>query len=45
MSKEEDKIKHSKRLHQEETAIKPIYEYRWSNAEPRQPAQNEEGFI
>lgn len=24
---------------------KPIYEYRWSNAEPRQPAQNEEGFI
>jgi hypothetical protein len=24
---------------------KPIYEYRWSDAEPRTPAQNEEGFI
>ena len=24
---------------------KPIYEYRYSDAEPRQPAQNEEGFL
>ena len=24
---------------------KPIYEYRYSNAEPQQPSQNEEGFL
>ena len=24
---------------------KPIYEYRYSNAEPQQPAQNEDGFL
>ena len=24
---------------------KPIYEYRYSNAEPQQPTQNEEGFL